>query len=183
MTLIPRHPVPDLDLPLTGGGRFRLADGMGPNEAMLVFYRGLHCPICHKQLKALAERLPEFDARGVVPVAISADTAERAEAMADGVGAALKIAYDFPLTAAREDWGLYISTTRGKTSIGIEEPDLFHEPGLMLVKPDQTLYYLSIQSMPFARPSFDDILGAIDFSVEKNYPARGHYTEALPPAA
>ena len=27
--------------------------------------------------------------------------------------------------------------------------------------------------MPFARPYFDDLLDAIDFVAEKNYPARG----------
>jgi hypothetical protein len=31
--------------------------------------------------------------------------------------------------------------------------------------------------MPFARPSFGDILKAIDFVVAKDYPARGEVTE------
>jgi hypothetical protein len=30
--------------------------------------------------------------------------------------------------------------------------------------------------MPFARPQFQDLLGAIDFAIDKNYPARGEYT-------
>ena len=30
--------------------------------------------------------------------------------------------------------------------------------------------------MPFARPSFQDLLGAIDFAIAKDYPARGEYT-------
>ena len=59
------------------------------------------------------------------------------------------------------------------TSAGIEEPKLFAEPGLFLVKPDQTLYWASISTMPFARPHFNDIAGAIDFALSKNYPARG----------
>jgi hypothetical protein len=29
--------------------------------------------------------------------------------------------------------------------------------------------------MPFARPQFQDLLGAIDFAITKNYPARGEY--------
>jgi len=29
--------------------------------------------------------------------------------------------------------------------------------------------------MPFARPHFDEILGAIDFVVKNDYPARGEY--------
>ncbi len=179
MTLMPRERTPDLSLPLTSGGRFDLSKDAGPHGAMLLFYRGLHCPLCAKQLTELATLLPEFDKRGVTVVAISSDGEDRAGEMAKSVDApAMNIAYDFALSEAR-DWGLYISTSRGKTSIGIEEPDLFHEPGLMLVKPDRSLYYLSIQTMPFARPKFEDILGAIDFAIEKDYPARGHYAGAV----
>ena len=178
--LIPRHPVPDLALPVVGGGRFTLSEDHGPNGTMLVFYRGLHCPLCQKQLKELAGLMGDFAERGIRPVAISSDGAERAEAMAEAVDAPdLAIAYGLPLVTARNDWGLYISTSRGKTSIGIEEPELFIEPGLLLVQPDRALYYLSVQSMPFARPGFQDLLGAIDFAVEKGYPARGHHTGAL----
>jgi hypothetical protein len=29
--------------------------------------------------------------------------------------------------------------------------------------------------MPFARPQFADLLGAVDFALAKDYPARGEY--------
>ena len=70
-------------------------------------------------------------------------------------------------------WGLYVSTGRGDTSIGIEEPALFTEPGLFLVRPDGTLYWAAVQTMPFARPGFADVLKALDFVIAKDYPARG----------
>ncbi len=38
------------------------------------------------------------------------------------------------------------------------------------------LAYNAAQIMPFARPPFQDLLGAIDFAVAKNYPARGEFT-------
>jgi hypothetical protein len=41
------------------------------------------------------------------------------------------------------------------------------------VKPDGTLYWASISTMPFARPHFDEMGQAIDFVLNKNYPARG----------
>ena len=182
MTLIPRHQTPDLDLPLAGGGRFRLSADHGPKGTMVVFYRGLHCPICIKQLKDLSEKYDAFMERGIVPLAVSSDVEERAVSLVEEVSAPFGVAYDMPLQAAREDWGLYVSTSRGKTSIGIEEPALFHEPGILLIQPDRNLYYVSIQSMPFARPSFADLLGAIDFAEKSNYPARGHYTGDLPGA-
>jgi hypothetical protein len=36
-----------------------------------------------------------------------------------------------------------------------------------------TLYFGSVQTMPFARPHFADILAAIDYVLKNNYPARG----------
>jgi hypothetical protein len=58
-------------------------------------------------------------------------------------------------------------------STGFEEPALFAEPGIFLVRPDGTLYFGTVQTMPFARPHFADILPAIDFVVKNDYPARG----------
>ena len=99
--------------------------------------------------------------------------------MADKIGAnTLRFAYDLPLTKARE-WGLYISASRGKTSIGIEEPALFSEPGLFIVTPEQSLYYGSVQTMPFVRPHFSELVGALDFAIKNSYPARGEYTGAV----
>ena len=80
---------------------------------------------------------------------------------------------------AARDWGLYISTSRGKTSIGIEEPALFSEPGVFLVSPDQSLYFGSVQTMPFMRPHFSELVGALDFAIANNYPARGEYSGAV----
>ncbi|MGE0563654.1 MAG: AhpC/TSA family protein, partial [Pseudolabrys sp.] len=108
---------------------------------------------------------------GVVP--ISSDVAERGEKTTQEWGlSALRLGFGLSLKAARS-WGLYISTSRGKTSAGIEEPALFSEPGLFLVRPDGTLYFASVQTMPFSRPHFADILTALDFVISKNYPGRG----------
>jgi peroxiredoxin len=177
--LTPRLPVPALNVPLTQGGRFVLGASPGERFDMVVFYRGLHCPICAKYLMELERLAPEFAKRGVQVVAVSSDTAERAQAMAEKISASqLPIAHSLSLQNARQ-WGLYISTSRGKTSIGIEEPELFSEPGVFIVRPDGTLYYGSTQTMPFARPAFQDLLGAIDFAISKDYPARGEYTGSL----
>jgi peroxiredoxin len=177
--LMPRFPVPALNLALTTGGRYVLGAQPGDKFDLLVFYRGLHCPICAKYLMELERLAPEFASRGVQVVAISSDTEERGKAMADKVKASgVKFAFGLGLRSARE-WGLYISTSRGTTSIGIEEPELFSEPGVFIVRPDGTLYYGAVQTMPFARPPFQDLLGAIDFAVAKDYPARGEYTGAV----
>ncbi len=172
-TLFPRQSVPDLTLPLAGGGHFALSSETPAHFTMIVFYRGLHCPICHAQLRDLETKLPEFERRGVSVVAASSDIAERAEqAKADWKLPGLRIGYGLPLAEARH-WGLFVSAGRGKTSAGIEEPARFSEPGLFLIRPDRTLYFASVQTMPFSRPHFADVLTAIDFVVAKDYPARG----------
>jgi len=171
--LIPRQPAPALDVATVGGGVWRLADQKPQSFTMLVFYRGLHCPICSRYLGDLEGKLDEFAKRGVAAIAVSSDDADRAaEAKAKWKLAKLTVGYGLDLAAARR-WGLYVSAGRGKTSIGIEEPALFSEPGLFLIKPDGTLYFAAVQTMPFARPNFADILTATDFVLAKNYPARG----------
>lgn len=174
--LMPRHPVPALNVALVDGSRYVLGAAPAERFDLVVFYRGLHCPLCAKYLIELERLVPEFARRGVSVVAVSSDGEERARLMAEKVKAqALPFGYGLSLRSARQ-WGLYISTSRGKTSIGIEEPALFSEPGVFLMRPDGTLYYGAVQTMPFARPSFQDLLGAIDFAIANDYPARGEFS-------
>ena len=171
--LYPRQPVPALEVATLDGPTWRLAEQSPEAFTLIVVYRGLHCPICAGYLRDLDRKLPDFAELGVEVIAISGDEEARArQAKQDWKLENLTIGYGQDLESAR-DWGLYISTSRGKTSTGVEEPALFAEPGLFLVRPDGTLYFGAVQTMPFARPSFADILKAIAFVREKDYPARG----------
>jgi hypothetical protein len=114
-------------------------------------------------------------------VVVSSDAEDRAtEAKAKWELENVDLGYGLDLDNARE-WGLYISTSNGVTSSGYEEPAIFSEPGLFLVRPDGTLYFGTVQTMPFARPAFDQILGALDFVIAKNYPARGEVIDHTNP--
>lgn len=177
--LIPRQAVPDLKFETLTHGSFQLSADAAQNFTMVVFYRGLHCPICLKYALELGRLQPDFEQRGVKVVLVSSDDRERAQAFADKLKAPnLRVGYGLKLADARA-WGLYISAGRGATSTGVEEPALFSEPGVFITRPDRTLYYGSVQTMPFARPHFDELLGALDFALAKNYPARGEYTGAV----
>lgn len=177
--LMPRQAVPALKVDTLDHGNFDLSANPPSQFTLLCFYRGLHCPICAKYLLELGRLQPEFEKRGVQVLALSSDSQERARDMATKVNSSsLPFGYGLSLADARS-WGLYISTSRGTTSIGIEEPALFAEPGVFLVRPDGTLYYGAVQTMPFARPHFDELLSAIDFAIEKNYPARGEHAGAV----
>ena len=175
--LFPRQPVPPLVVELAGGGSFDLATEEAPaNFTLVVFYRGLHCPICRAQLKDLESKLDEFGRRGVSVVAASSDTKGRAvETKAAWGLSRLRLGYGLDLSSAWQ-WGLFISSGRGATSTGFEEPARFSEPALYLVQSDGTLYFGSVQTMPFARPHFSEILAAIDYVLKHDYPARGEVT-------
>ncbi len=171
--LMPNAPVPALTVPIVGGDGFDLANSSPANFTLLVFYRGLHCPICSMHLRELEGKIEELAKRGVEAVAISSDTEERAIKTAqDWKLVNLRLGYGLVEATARA-FGLYMSKGKGPTSIGIEEPALFNEPGLFLIRPDGQLYWGNVSTMPFARPHFDEVLKALDFVLAKNYPARG----------
>lgn len=171
------QPVPPLRVDVAGCGQFDLASEKPSNFTLVVFYRGLHCRICKMQLKDLESKLDELEKRGVAVVAVSTDSKERAERTRETWGLwRLRIGYGLSLAAARH-WGLYVSSGHGKTSAGVDEPALFSEPAIYLVRPDGTLYFGSVQTMPFGRPLFSDILAAIDFVVKNKYPARGEVAD------
>ncbi len=173
MTLIPRKPVPPLEVDTLGGKRWSLASQSAERFIMVVFYRGLHCPVCRTYIGELDKLRDDFAKRGVGVIALSTDTRERAEETRTKWGLThLDLGYGLSIESARR-WGLFVSTSRGTTSAGVEEPAEFSEPGLFLVKPDGTLYWSSVSSMPFARPHFNEMLQAIDFVIAKDYPARG----------
>jgi peroxiredoxin len=171
--LKPNAPVPALVTPILFGEVFELGKRSPANFSLVVFYRGLHCPICSTHLRDLNTKIDELAKRGVETIAISSDTEERAaEAAKNWKLGNLKLGYQLTEMTARS-WGLYMSKGKGQTSIGIEEPALFSEPGMFLIRPDGRLYWGSVSTMPFARPHFDEVLKALDFVLAKNYPARG----------
>ena len=181
-TLIPRQATPALEVSTVNGGIWKLSEQRPENFTLVVFYRGFHCPVCGNQLRDLERHLEAFAERGVNVIAVSSDSKERAEkAKQDWKLNNLVIGYGISLDTARE-WGLYISTSRGVTSTGVMEPDMFSEPAQYLIRPDGTLFFGSVQTMPFARPRFDDIIGAIDFVLKNNYPARGEVVNHKTPA-
>ncbi|PWE33642.1 redoxin [Maritimibacter sp. 55A14] len=172
----PGQKTPELKLETVAHGTFDLSDPGTENGTLLVFYRGLHCPVCAGQLKELEAAAEDFAARGLRIVAATADPADRATEMARKTGLdKVAIAHSLSLQAARDDWGLYISAARE----GSSEPALFHEPGLFFVNADRELQFGSVQTMPFARPKAADVLAAITFMQDKGYPPRGTYTGDL----
>ena len=168
----PRQPAPDLTIDLLDGSTWSLADQEPEHFTMLVFYRGLHCPVCKKYLRTLSGLRDDLTDMGVDVLAVSMDDEARARtARKEWEVGGVPIAYGLTEPQAR-DWGLYLSE-----AIKEAEPELFSEPGLFLVRPDGTLYYAAINSMPFGRPDLTAMTKSIGWILENDYPARGEVAD------
>jgi peroxiredoxin len=164
----PRRPAPDLTVPLLSGGTYRLADRHPDGHTIVVFFRGLHRPVCRAQLSELNRRLDGIRHQDIEVIAVSAETRARTEQLASEWKLdRLPLAYGFTEEQMRS-WGLFVSH-----GINDGEPAVFSEPGLFLIASDGTVYYESILSMPAGRPRLDDLLGALKYWREHDYPARG----------
>ena len=122
MSLIPRQPVPDLTVETLGNGQWSLSSQNPENFTMIAFYRGLHCPLCKKSLADLNRKAADFEKAGISVFAVSCDSEERAaRTKSEWELENVEIGYGLSIEKARE-WGLYISTSNGVTSMGVEEP-------------------------------------------------------------
>jgi peroxiredoxin len=79
MAIKPRQPAPDLEFDTLDRGRWSLAAQQPQNFTMIVFYRGLHCPVCRRYTSELNGMIGDFEKRGVETVITSNDPRERAE--------------------------------------------------------------------------------------------------------
>lgn len=172
MKLLPTQTAPDLALNLVGGGTtndLKLGTGTGGRFSMVVFYRGLHCPICRKQLTEIDKRINDLTEAGIGrAVAVSMETEDRSARIVDEWHLTnLPVAYGLSEESART-WGLNLSH-----AINDREPDLFNEPGIFLLDEDGTLFWSSTATMPFGRPPLDDVIAGVRYAQDHDYPARG----------
>ncbi|WP_224483043.1 peroxiredoxin-like family protein [Robertkochia aurantiaca] len=167
---IPKQKAPELSFNTLEGELWSLKDQAPQNFTLVVFYRGLHCPICKSYLQQLEELIPDFREKGVDAVAVSMDSEKRARLSRQKWDLKkLKLGYGLDQEAAKS-WGLYLSE-----AIKDEEPDLFSEPGLFLIDDSNKVYYVAINSNPWGRPHLPSFLKAVDYINSSGYPARGEH--------
>ena len=174
--LIMGNPAPSLEVNILAGNsfgslrsnRWSLAEQNPVQYTMVVFYRGVHCPICQQYVTELEEKLEAFQKLGVEAIAISGDTQEKAQQFHDQSNLQnLTIGYGLTPDDMRR-WGLYLSKGHFES-----EPTVFSEPALFLVKPDGQLYFADIGTHPFARPNLELLLQGLAYVIANNYPFRG----------
>lgn len=157
-------------------GTFNLTDNLPPNGTMLVFYRGLHCPICKHHIKEMDDRIGDFALRGVSVLAISCDPKAKAQQLADEMQIIrLPLAHSLDIRVARDEWGLFVSQARK----GTDEPGFFTEPGHFWIRQDGNVAFSVLHSTPFMRPNATQILRAIDKNPSNTVLPRGAYSGPL----
>ncbi len=168
--IIPGKKAPLLNIDTISGNTWSLDMYLNKSKCMVVFYRGLHCPVCSVFLKQIDSQLLEYKKSNTQVIAVSMDNKEKAlKTKSDWSIKNLNIAYGLSEDDARK-WGLYISK-----SIKEAESDIFCEPGLFIIREDGTLYLANTSNMPWARPDLTDFPAKLIFAEENNYPVRGNY--------
>ena len=168
--IIPGKKAPSLNIETISGNTWSLDNHLNKSKCMIVFYRGLHCPVCSVFLKQIDSQLLEYKKSNTEVIAVSMDNKEKAlKVKSDWSIKNLNIAYGLSEDDARK-WGLYISK-----SIKEAESDIFCEPGLFIIREDGTLYLANTSNMPWARPDLTDFPAKLIFAEENNYPVRGNY--------
>ncbi|MCB0388780.1 MAG: AhpC/TSA family protein, partial [Winogradskyella sp.] len=163
----PGQPAPDLDIKLVNGQTWNLKDQKPERFTMIAFFRGFHCPACKSYISQFDALKSKYAELGVDLIAISMDTEERGRlAKSEWEINYIPIGYGLTIEQAKT-WGLFFSNR-----IKDGEPDLFSEPGLFLIKQDNTIYYVNINSQPFGRPHLKGFVKSIQFIIDRNYPAR-----------
>jgi peroxiredoxin len=164
----PAQQTPELSFRLVSGDQWTLAGEPIDKLLMIVVYRGLHCPVCKSYVRQLDRLLDEYAAFGVSIVAVSADSQARArQSKSEWDIAFLRVGYGLTEQQMR-DWDVFVSH-----AIKEKETHLFAEPAIFLIKPDRSIYYSALNSMPFGRPDLKQVLGSIKWLLENDYPARG----------
>ena len=166
--LTPDSQVPNLAVETVGGGTWKLSEQAPENFTMLVFYRGLHCPVCKSYLQTLQSLLNAYEESGFSTIAISMNNETQAtQTVSDWGVDQLTVGHSLSEADARA-WGLYVSR-----AIKDVEADIFCEPGLFWVRPDGRLYLADVSNMPWARPDLAFLQSKVAFAVDNGYPARG----------
>jgi peroxiredoxin len=88
----------------SGGGDFSLRDLIG-TPAVLVFYRGGHCPLCLQRLGALEAHAAAYERAGARVVAVTGESLDAARNTADEVGGGVRIVAVDEATLRR--WGVW----------------------------------------------------------------------------
>ncbi len=164
--------VPDVHARDVDGDDVTLASLYAKGPILLAFYRGGWCPFCNAEVRAFTVAYPDFQRRGVTPVAVSVDRIE--------ADAKLRTTYDIPFPILSDTDAQIIDAFRvAKTVEGADlesmrshdiDPSAYldrahHEiaiPALFLIDRSGVVLWAHSDRDFTVRPSMTQILAAID---------------------
>ncbi|MBK1834608.1 peroxiredoxin-like family protein [Roseibacillus ishigakijimensis] len=161
--------LPAITLPLAGGGEATLGQTRSEDVwQIVIIYRGLHCPICHKYLARLEELREDFAKASAEILAVSGDPWEKARTMVEEHDLKFPVAYDLSI-AQMQQLGLYISEPRGP-----QETDRpFAEPATFALNREGKIQLIELSNTPFNRADLSELLESVEWIDENDYPIRG----------
>ena len=163
---------PDAAVEDADGRPVQLGALLENGPVMLLFYRGGWCPYCNFQIHEIMEALPEYQRRGVTPVAISVDRPQEAASTRADYDIPFPVLSDPELVAHRafrvthqadeaeverlRGFGIDIERASGRDHHVIAVPSVF------LIGSDGVVRWAHAESDYRVRPSNEQILAAID---------------------
>lgn len=166
------RPAPDALLRDSDGHEVRLEDLVTNGPILLVFYRGGWCPFCNFQIRELTKAYPEFEKRGVTPVAVSVDDVDEAAktqatytipfpVLSDpdlAAHRALRVAHyaDEAEVAKLRGFGIDIERSSGRKHHTIAIPSIF------IIDVEGVVRWAHADRDYKVRPSTEQLLAAID---------------------
>lgn len=128
------------------GKSFKLYKALKKSAVLLVFYRGYWCNHCREQLAEIRNHLKDFEAAGVIPVAISADRPLEASLMINFLNLSFSVLPD-------SDWeifGLY----------GFARPDDQKNilPAVFIINQEKIITYKFVGKNYTDRPSIETLI-------------------------
>ena len=166
----PGEKAPNLSFKTLNGSTWSLQYNLLNEMNIIIFYRGLHCPVCKEYLVSIQNQLDDYSDANASVTVVSMDSEEKAKKTQFDWGLyKLNIGYNLSLDDAKK-WGLFISK-----SIKDTESDIFCEPGLFVIKKDGSIYMVNISNMPWARPDLLTFPANLKFAQDNKYPVRGNY--------
>ena len=104
--MMPGEKTPSLVLNTLDNQEWSLEKNLNNNMTMIVFYRGLHCPICSDFLKLIETQLEDYKKANTNVIVVSMDSKEKAEKTKESWGLSnLNIAF---LVKKKQENGIYI---------------------------------------------------------------------------
>jgi peroxiredoxin len=163
---------PDFTLKDEDGTSVSLAQTRERGPVIVTFYRGVWCPYCNEDLKALQAALPTFRSMGASLISISPQSpansrkskrdngldypilSDQGNAVADRYG----LAYSFPndLRQLYIRWGINLEAFNGDASWRLPIP------GRFVVQPDGLIAYAEVDPDYTRRPDPSELIPVLD---------------------